>query len=68
MAELSLEALAKRIDDLEGKMARRESDYGKDWRLVAGMFTGSDFSRLVDEEARIIREKDRQATQAEFGE
>ena len=66
MAELTLESLAKRIEELEHKFAEREPV--KDWRLAAGKFTGSEFSKLVDEEARKIRDADREAARAEFGE
>ncbi len=41
MAELTLEALAKRIEELERKLSEREAAPPKDWRLVAGMFTDS---------------------------
>lgn len=68
MAELTLEALAKRVEELERKVAQREIAPVKDWRLVAGMFTGSEFARLVDEEALKIRQADRDAARAEFGE
>ena len=53
---------------LERKLAERESVPTKDWRLVAGMFTGSEFSRRIDEEAQKIREADREAARQEFGE
>lgn len=68
MAELTLEALEKRVRELERRLNQREADPGKDWRAAAGMFTGSEFSKLVDEEARKIREADREAARLEFGE
>ena len=68
MAELTLEALAKRVEELERKLTLRETPPVRDWRLVAGMFTGSEFSRQIDEEALKIRQADRDAARLEFGE
>jgi hypothetical protein len=60
MSELTLEALAKRIESLEKKVDQLTPPT-KDWRSVVGLFEGSDFMRQVDEEGRAIREADRQA-------
>ena len=60
MGELTLEALAKRIETLEKQVARLTPP-AKDWRSVVGMFEGSEFMRQVDEEGRAIREADRRA-------
>lgn len=60
MSELTLEALAKRVETLEKQVARLTPP-AKDWRGVVGMFEGSDFMRQVDEEGRAIREADRRA-------
>ena len=68
MAELTLEALEKRVRELERRLNERATVAGKDWRAVAGMFSGSEFSKQVDEEARLIREADREAARLEFGE
>lgn len=68
MAELTLEALEKRVRELERRLDERATVPGKDWRAVAGMFTGSEFSKQIDEEARKIREADREAARLEFGE
>lgn len=68
MAELTLEALEKRVRELERRLNERATVPGKDWRTVAGMFTGSEFAKQVDEEARRIREADREAARLEFGE
>jgi uncharacterized protein YegL len=68
MAELTLEALAKRVEELERKLTEREAAPAKDWRMVAGMFTDSEFSKQVDEEALKIRQADREAARLEFGE
>jgi hypothetical protein len=68
MSELTLESLAKRVEELERKVGQGEASPRKDWRSAAGMFTDSAFSRLVDEEALKIRQADRDAARAEFGE
>jgi hypothetical protein len=61
MPELTLEALAKRIEVLEQKLAEREKPK-KDWRSSVGMFDGSEFMKQVDAEGEAIREADRKAT------
>ena len=68
MNELTLETLAKRVEELERKVGQREATPVKDWRSAAGMFTDSEFSRQIDEEALKIRQADREAALAEFGE
>ena len=64
MNELTLEALAKRIEAIEVQLAVQQSPK-KDWRRVAGMFTGSDFMKQVDAEGEAIREADRKAAREE---
>lgn len=64
MDELTLEALAKRVATLEQQMAAQHAPK-KDWRRVAGMFTGSDFMKQVDAEGEAIREADRRAAHEE---
>jgi hypothetical protein len=62
MSELTLESLAKRVDELEQKLARlTQQPPAKDWRQSVGMFADSEFSRQVDAEGRAIREADRKA-------
>lgn len=64
MTELTLEALAKRIEALEQKRAEQATPQlskKKDWRRVAGMFTGSEFMKQVDAEGQAIREAERKA-------
>lgn len=68
MSELTLESLAKRVEALERKLNQENKPPAKNWRSVAGMFTGSEFSKRVDEEARTFREADREAARLEFGE
>jgi hypothetical protein len=64
MAELTLEALAKRIEAIEQKMAEQAEQpptRKKDWQRVVGMFTGSEFMKQVDAEGQTIREAERKA-------
>ena len=66
--EFTLESLAKRVEEIERKLAERQPAGVKDWRAVVGMFTDDEFSRSVTEEGRKIREADREAARKEFGE
>jgi hypothetical protein len=66
MNEPTLESLAKRIEEIERRLDNQSPK--KDWRSAAGMFTSNELSRAVDEEGRKIREADREAARAEFGE
>ena len=68
MSELTLESLARRLAELERRLNEKETLGAKDWRMAAGMFTGREFSRTVDEEGRKIREADREEARQEFGE
>lgn len=62
MPEMTLEALAKRVEELERKLAELSNPAPvKDWRSVVGMFDDSEFMRQVDAEAAAIREASRQA-------
>ena len=68
MSEPTLESLARRLEELERRLNEKESSDPKDWRMAAGMFTGREFSKIVDEEGRKIREADREEARQEFGE
>ena len=68
MSELTLESLARRLEEIERRLNEKEASSAKDSRTVAGMFTGREFSKIVDEEGRKIREADREAVRQEFGE
>jgi len=62
MAELTLEALAKRVEALEIALAEQTPNGPpKNWRKVIGMFHDSDFMREVDEECQRMREAEREA-------
>lgn len=63
MAELTLESLAKRVEELEKRLAQQSPK--KDWRSVVGMFDDSEFMKKVDEEGRKIREADRKKARGE---
>ena len=60
MAELPLESLAKRVEELERKLADAATPK-KDWRRSVGMFDGSEFMKQVDAEVAAMREAERQA-------
>jgi hypothetical protein len=68
MSEPTLESLARRLAEVERRLNEKEAEGSKDWRKAAGMFTGREFSKIVDEEVRKIREADREAARQEFGE
>jgi hypothetical protein len=68
MSEPTLESLARRLEEVERRLNEKEARGVKDWRIVAGMFTGREFSKIVDEEGRRIREADREEARQEFGE
>ena len=68
MAELTLEALAKRIEALEKKMAEQEAqkpERKKDWRRVVGISEDNEFTRAMRAEIEADREADRRAAQQE---
>jgi len=57
--EDSVAALEEKLAELESSL---NGGYQKDWRRTFGMFTGDEGMKRVDEEARKIRERDRQET------
>ncbi len=68
MPELTLESLARRLDKVEHLLSEQAASGAKDWRMAAGIFTGREFSKTVDEEGRKIREADRDEARRELGE
>lgn len=61
MPDLTLEKLAARLDAIEKQLAddhQSGSLHSKDWRRVAGMFTGNDFQKQIDSEGATIRQAD----------
>lgn len=61
MGELTLESLAKRVDELERKIAGQPPQPAKDWRRVVGMFDDSEVMPKVIAEGQAIRQADREA-------
>ena len=68
MSKQTLESLARRLEEVERRLNEKETTTVKDWRVAAGIFTGREFSKIVDEEGRKIREADREEARQEFGE
>jgi hypothetical protein len=65
MSELTLEDVAKRLADLESKVAALASKpVNKDWRRTVGMFEGSEFMAQVDADILAAREVEREAARA----
>ena len=60
MSELTLESLARRLAEVERRLNEKQATSAKDWRIAAGIFTGREISKIVDEEGRKIREADRE--------
>jgi hypothetical protein len=58
MSELTLESLARRLEHAERRLNEKQATGAKDWRIAAGTFTGREFSKIVDEEGRKIRDAD----------
>jgi hypothetical protein len=62
MPEVTLESLAKRIEDLERKLAELSAGpKPNDWRSVVGIFEDNEFTRDWEAETLAIRERSRQA-------
>jgi len=65
MSDLTLEVVAKRLADLERKVAELSGKPApKDWRRTVGMFEGSEFMAQVDAEVLAAREAEREAARA----
>jgi hypothetical protein len=66
MSELTLEALAKRIETIEQKLAELSlPTKSKDWQKVIGLSEDNEFNRLVLAEIEANSEAERQAAQEE---
>jgi len=63
---MKVQNLEERVVFQEKKVAELERSLNggsqKDWRRTFGMFTGDEGMKRVDEQARKIRERDRQKT------
>jgi len=58
--ELTLESLAKRVAELERRLAQGQPAPARDWRRVVGMFDDSEIMPKVIAEGQAIRQADRQ--------
>jgi hypothetical protein len=68
MPELTLESLARRLEEVERRLNERESSLispAKDWRSVIGISEDNEFTRLMLAEIEAAHEADRQAALAE---
>ena len=65
MPELTLEALAARLEAVERELAEQKAAAAparkKDWRRTIGMFAESEFMKQVDAECAAMREAERAA-------
>ena len=68
MSELTLENLARRLEEVERRLNEKQPLIiapTKDWRRVAGISEENDFTRLMLAEIEAAHEADRQAALAE---
>jgi adenine deaminase len=66
--ELTLESLARRLEEVERRLNERQPSVmapTKDWQSVVGISEMTDFSRLMQAEMDVLREADRRAAEAE---
>ncbi len=71
MSELTLESLARRLDEIERRLNEKQPSViapTKDWRSVVGISEMTDFSRLMQAEMDALRDADRRAAETEEGE
>lgn len=63
MPDVTVEDLAKRVAELERKLAElaKPQPPVNDWRSVVGIFEDNEFTRDWEAEVRAIRERSRQA-------
>lgn len=67
MPEITLEALAARLEVVEKQLAEQTTTVArtKDWRRTVGMFAGSEFIKQLDAECAAMREAERVAARGE---
>ena len=68
MPELTLESLARRLEEVERRLNERQPAFpapAKDWRRVIGISEDNEFTRLMLAEIDAAHEADRQAALAE---
>ncbi|WP_020470208.1 hypothetical protein [Zavarzinella formosa] len=66
MAEPTLESLAKRIEEIERKLAGNDRPVKPDWRSVIGIFGDSELARQVTAEILATREAERETARREW--
>ena len=67
MPELTLESLARRLEEVERSLNEKQPAIiapTKDWRSVVGISDMTDFSRLMQAEMDALRDADRHASEA----
>jgi len=70
MADLTLESLARRLEEVEQRLNERQASVvapTKDWRSVVGISEMTDFSRLMQAEMGALHDADRRAVGMEDG-
>jgi hypothetical protein len=68
MSELTLESLARRLDEVERRLNEKQSSViapTRDWRSVVGISEDNEFTRLMLAEIEAAHEADRQAALVE---
>lgn len=68
MSELTLESLARRLDEIERRLNEKQPSViapAKDWRSVVGISEDNEFTRLMLVEIEAAHEADRQAALSE---
>jgi hypothetical protein len=68
MSELTLESLARRLDEIERRLNEKQPSViapTKDWRSVVGISEETEFSRLMQAEMDALRDADRRAAETE---
>jgi adenine deaminase len=68
MPELTLESLARRLEEVERRLNEKQPSMlepTRDWRSVVGISEMTDFSRLMQAEMDALRDADRRAAETE---
>jgi len=68
MPELTLESLARRLEEVERRLNEKLPSFiapTKDWRSVVCISEVTDFSRLMQAEMDALRDADRRAAETE---
>jgi hypothetical protein len=68
MSELTLESLARRLDEIERRLNEKQPSViapTRDWRSVIGISEETDFSRLMQAEMDAMRDAERRAAEME---